>query len=74
VKRPKLPVKVLSNGEISRPITVRAHRFTETARAKIEAAGGRVEEIDGPHNKKRKAKAARAAAAGAEQTGQTTEE
>ncbi|GAC1383565.1 MAG: 50S ribosomal protein L15 [Ktedonobacteraceae bacterium] len=38
-------VKVLGNGEINRALTVRAHKFSESARAKIEAAGGTVEII-----------------------------
>lgn len=37
------PVKVLGDGELNHALTVRAHRFSETARAKIEAAGGKVE-------------------------------
>jgi large subunit ribosomal protein L15 len=38
-------VKVLGNGEINRALTVHAHKFSESARAKIEAAGGTVEII-----------------------------
>ena len=38
-------VKVLGNGELTRKLTVRAHKFTATARTKIEAAGGQVIEI-----------------------------
>ncbi|MFN8471990.1 MAG: 50S ribosomal protein L15 [Anaerolineae bacterium] len=45
IKNAKAPVKVLGRGEIDKPLTVRAHRFSASARAKIEAAGGRVEEI-----------------------------
>jgi large subunit ribosomal protein L15 len=41
------PVKVLARGEIDRAITVRAHAFSEAARAKIEAAGGRAEVLEG---------------------------
>jgi large subunit ribosomal protein L15 len=36
------PVVVLGDGEISAPLTVMAHRFSATAREKIEAAGGSV--------------------------------
>ena len=43
-KRDKL-VKVLGNGEISKKVTVRAHAFSESARSKIEGAGGTVEVI-----------------------------
>lgn len=38
-------VKILGTGELDRPLTVRADRFSESARAKIAAAGGVVEEI-----------------------------
>ena len=38
-------VKILGDGELDRALTVRAHKFTESARAKIEAAGGSVEVI-----------------------------
>ena len=35
-----VPVKVLAKGEISKPLTVHAHKFSAPARAAIEAAGG----------------------------------
>jgi large subunit ribosomal protein L15 len=38
-------VKILGNGEVNRALTVRAHKFSTSARAKIEAAGGTVEVI-----------------------------
>lgn len=38
-------VKILGNGEVDRVLTVRAHKFSASARAKIEAAGGTVEII-----------------------------
>jgi large subunit ribosomal protein L15 len=44
-KRDRL-VKVLGDGEVERAITVRAHAFSASARAKIEAAGGRAELIE----------------------------
>lgn len=34
------PVKVLGDGEITKKLQVTAHRFSESAKAKIEAAGG----------------------------------
>jgi large subunit ribosomal protein L15 len=37
------PVKVLAGGEIGRAVTVRAHAFSASARAKIERAGGTAE-------------------------------
>lgn len=44
----KHPVKVLGRGEITVKLTVRAHQFSESAKAKIEQAGGTVEAIEGP--------------------------
>lgn len=38
-------IKVLGDGEIGKAITVSAHKFSQSARAKIEAAGGRCEEL-----------------------------
>ena len=43
-KRDKL-VKILGEGDVSRPVTVRAHAFSASARNKIETAGGTVEVI-----------------------------
>ncbi len=40
------PVKVLGDGEIGRAMTIKAHAFSASAREKIEAAGGTVEEIE----------------------------
>lgn len=39
------PVKILGRGDISKALNVRAHAFSATAKAKIEAAGGRAEQI-----------------------------
>ncbi len=36
-------VKILGNGEISKKLTVKAAKFSETAKEKIEAAGGKAE-------------------------------
>ncbi|MCC6574515.1 MAG: 50S ribosomal protein L15 [Planctomycetes bacterium] len=38
-------VKVLGDGELKKKLTVRAHAFSASAKAKIEAAGGKVELI-----------------------------
>ena len=45
VRSLKKPIKVLGDGELEKPLIVRANRFSETARRKIEMAGGRAEEI-----------------------------
>jgi large subunit ribosomal protein L15 len=39
------PIKILGDGELEKPLIVRANRFTKTARRKIEMAGGKAEEI-----------------------------
>jgi large subunit ribosomal protein L15 len=41
------PVVILGRGSVSVPLKIRAHRVTESAREKIEAAGGSVEIIEG---------------------------
>lgn len=54
--RHDLPVKVLGEGELPHALVVRAHRFSQSARAKIEAAGGKVEELKdepGDHSRDR---------------------
>jgi large subunit ribosomal protein L15 len=38
--RRDIPVKILAKGEISKPLTVHAHKFSATAREAIEGAGG----------------------------------
>ena len=38
-------VKVLGNGEISKKLTVKASAFSESAKEKIEAAGGKAEVV-----------------------------
>lgn len=38
-------VKILGDGELGAALTVRAHKFSRSAREKIEAAGGSCEEI-----------------------------
>ena len=39
------PVKILAGGAIDRPLTVKANKFSASAKAKIEAAGGKAEEV-----------------------------
>jgi len=45
VKTGQKLVKILGDGEIDRPLTVKADKFTATAKTKIEAAGGKIEEV-----------------------------
>lgn len=44
VRRP-LPIKILGEGELDRPLVVRAQAFSASARAKIEEAAGKAEVI-----------------------------
>jgi large subunit ribosomal protein L15 len=41
----KKPIKVLGDGELQRPLVVKANKFSQTAKQKIEASGGKAEEI-----------------------------
>lgn len=43
---PSTRVKVLGSGELSKALTVKAHAFSASAKEKIAAAGGTVEEIN----------------------------
>ena len=47
IKRKGQPVKILGLGEITRPLVIQAHKFSKSAEAKIQAAGGRAEVIRG---------------------------
>jgi len=46
VKSLRKPVKVLADGDIKHPLMVKANKFSASAKAKIEAAGGMVEEVE----------------------------
>ena len=45
IKNPKDGVKILGNGELTKKLTVQADAFSEGAKAKIEALGGKAEVI-----------------------------
>ena len=45
IKRDRQRVKILGLGELKRPVVVQAHKFSKSAEAKIQAAGGRAEVI-----------------------------
>lgn len=66
VRTLRRPIKILGEGEVAIALTVRAHRVSAAARAKIEAAGGTVEELTPrpaePEEPKRSKRAARAEA------------
>lgn len=46
IKNTKGLVKILGNGELTKNLTVVAHKVSESAKAKIEAAGGSVELVE----------------------------
>jgi len=46
VKSLQYPIKIVAEGDISHPLVVKAHKFSAAAKAKIEAAGGKVEEVE----------------------------
>lgn len=48
IKTVKDGVKVLGDGDLSHPVTVEAHRFSQAALRKIGAAGGTAKVIEEP--------------------------
>lgn len=46
-------VKVLGRGEVAKSLTVKAHAFSASAKAAIEAAGGQVEVVPAPWGDRR---------------------
>lgn len=46
IKKAKHDIVVLGNGEVTKALKVSAHRFTKSAREKIEKAGGTASVID----------------------------
>jgi large subunit ribosomal protein L15 len=47
IRKPKAGLKILGDGDLTRAITVEAHKFTASAKQKIEAAGGKAVVIGG---------------------------
>ena len=45
VKSLRHPIKILAEGDINHPLLVKANKFSAAAKAKIEAAGGKAEEV-----------------------------
>src|SRR3954447_25259062 len=60
--RKGIDVKILAKGELTKKLTVTAHKFSAAARAAIEAAGGTVDFIGGEPEEKAKPKRRRKAA------------
>jgi large subunit ribosomal protein L15 len=59
VKNTRTDVKVLGQGELKKKLTVTAHAFSSSAREKIEAAGGTVNALRAPVEKKRRVRKAK---------------
>src|SRR6266516_619870 len=57
IKNSRTDVKILGMGELTKKLTVTAHRFSATAREKIEQAGGTANALREPLVRKRKRKA-----------------
>ena len=47
VKRVRDGVKILGKGDLTKPLTVHAHRFSAKARERIAGLGGKVEVLEG---------------------------
>ena len=47
IRKSTAPVKILGEGEVDRPMKISVNKVSESARRKIEAAGGSVEVISG---------------------------
>jgi large subunit ribosomal protein L15 len=73
VRKLSVDVKVLGQGELTKKLTVSAHRFSRSAVEKIEAAGGTVTWLREPVEKKRKRHKAAAPAAEAPEASDTEE-
>ena len=71
IRNTRVDVKILGSGDVTKKLTVTAHRFSETARQKIEAAGGKAtalrEATGQERSRKRRKVAARKRAAGTAQ-------
>lgn len=43
IREPNLPIKILGDGELKKPLTVKVNAVSNSAKGKIEKAGGKVE-------------------------------
>jgi len=57
LRKKKIRVKILGDGELTKKLNVTAHAFSKSARKKIEAAGGTVTVIDAPKEEEEAPKA-----------------
>ncbi len=72
LKNTKIDVKLLGSGELSKKLTIRVHAISASAREKVEQAGGTVELLREPKERKTRKRTARPAA-GAEPAGSESE-
>jgi large subunit ribosomal protein L15 len=61
VRSARLPVKLLGEGALATSLRLRVHAASESARRKVEGAGGSVDLVSGPGSSRRRARAARRA-------------
>jgi large subunit ribosomal protein L15 len=73
IKNTKIDVKILASGDLTKKLSVSAHRFSAAAKEKIEAAGGTATALREPVEKKKKRSKAKPAAS-AETEPETTDE
>ncbi len=59
IKKAKHDLVILGNGEVTKKLNISAHRFTKSARDKIEAAGGKANLIDKYANNNKEEKVAK---------------
>jgi large subunit ribosomal protein L15 len=45
LRKPGMPVKLLGRGELTKSLTIKLHKMSGAAKAAVEKAGGKVEEI-----------------------------
>jgi large subunit ribosomal protein L15 len=63
LKNTKIDVKLLGSGELSKKLTIKVHAISASAREKVEKAGGTIELLREPKEKKVRHRAAKPAAA-----------
>jgi large subunit ribosomal protein L15 len=47
IRDTRLPVKLLGMGDLAKPMTIRVHKWSQSAQQKVEAAGGALEKVTG---------------------------
>jgi large subunit ribosomal protein L15 len=63
LKNTKVDVKLLGSGDLKKKLTIRVHAISASAREKVEQAGGTIELLREPKEKKARHRAAKPAAA-----------